>query len=150
MRREGPAATELATWSGRREPADQPSEQQPNLRRKSNVSRHADEDPKRHADRRAQDDRPDASAISARSVRHRRSDPGPRGTTGQAWGPARPAKWPQSSCELPGSFARMHLRIAVTDAPADLPERLEDAPEPFWRHVRDAVLAYREEREEED
>jgi hypothetical protein len=44
----------------------------------------------------------------------------------------------------------MHLRIAVTDAPADLPERLEDAPEPFWRHVRDAVLAYREEREEED
>jgi hypothetical protein len=52
--------------------------------------------------------------------------------------------------EEPGSFARMHLRIAVTDAPADLPERLEDAPEPFWRHVRDAVLAYREEREEED
>jgi hypothetical protein len=39
----------------------------------------------------------------------------------------------------------MHLRIAVTDAPADLPERLEDASEPFLRHVRDAVLAYREE-----
>jgi hypothetical protein len=48
------------------------------------------------------------------------------------------------------SLARMHLRIAVTDSPAGLPERLEDAPEPFWRHVRDAVLAYREEREEGD
>jgi len=29
-------------------------------------------------------------------------------------------------------------------------ERIAEAEAPFWCHVRDAVLAYREEREEED
>jgi hypothetical protein len=52
---------------GRREPADQPAEEQPNLRRKWNASRHADEDPKQQAKGRAHDDRPHPSAISGRN-----------------------------------------------------------------------------------
>ena len=75
---------DLATSSARREPADQPSEQQPGLRRQGNVGRHADDDPERHADRCTQDDGPDVSAITGCSARHRRLDPRPAGLPGQS------------------------------------------------------------------
>jgi len=41
-----------------REPADQATEEQPGLRRKRNVRRETEEDPKGHADRSARGDRP--------------------------------------------------------------------------------------------
>jgi hypothetical protein len=37
---------------------------------------------------------------------------------------------------------------AVFLAHADLAERLSDAPEPFWQHVREAILAQREAENE--
>ena len=39
------------------------------------------------------------------------------------------------------SSARFHLGQCVTRADEDLLERLAGAEAPFWRHVRDAVLA---------
>jgi hypothetical protein len=47
-------------------------------------------------------------------------------------------------------IARFHVREYVDRADEDLLERIAEAEAPFWCHVRDAVLAYREEREEED
>jgi hypothetical protein len=68
-------AAELSLGSARPagKPADQPTEQQPGLRRKVNVGRHADEDPKRHADRRAYDGKPGSLGISGSSTRHRKT-----------------------------------------------------------------------------
>jgi hypothetical protein len=43
------------------------------------------------------------------------------------------------------SSARFHLGEAVNRADDDLLERIAGAEAPFWVHVRDAVLAYREE-----
>jgi hypothetical protein len=47
-------------------------------------------------------------------------------------------------------IARFHVREYAERADEDLLGRLAEAEAPFWRHVHDAVLAYREEREEED
>ena len=63
---------DLATSSARREPADQPSEQQPCLRRQRNVGRHADDDADSHADCCTEDDGPEVSAITGCSARHRK------------------------------------------------------------------------------
>jgi hypothetical protein len=52
---------------------------------------------------------------------------------------AREGGW---SANLP----RYHVRQALGRADDDLLARLADAEAPFWGHVRDAVLAYREER----
>lgn len=46
------------------------------------------------------------------------------------------------------NLPRYHVRQAVDRADDDLLERIAGAEAPFWAHVRDAVLAYREEREE--
>jgi hypothetical protein len=43
-------------------------------------------------------------------------------------------------------LARFHVSQFVSRADDDLLARLADAEAPFWGHVRDAVLAYREER----
>jgi hypothetical protein len=43
------------------------------------------------------------------------------------------------------NFARIELSGAVILADESVAELLADAPEPFWRHVREAILAYREE-----
>jgi hypothetical protein len=45
------------------------------------------------------------------------------------------------------SLAGYHVSQAVSRADDDLLARLEEAEAPFWGHVRDAVLAYREEQE---
>jgi hypothetical protein len=44
-------------------------------------------------------------------------------------------------------LARYHVRENVSRADEDLLERIAEAEAPFWGHVRDAVLAYREEGE---
>jgi hypothetical protein len=44
------------------------------------------------------------------------------------------------------SLARFHLGDAVGRADDDLLERIAEAEAPFWRHVRDAILARQEER----
>jgi hypothetical protein len=47
----------------------------------------------------------------------------------------------------PGFVARIDLSVAVMDASRTaLVERLAEAPEPFWRHVRDALAACRGEK----
>ena len=51
-----------------REPSDQRTKQQSAFGRQGNISRHADEDPKREANRRAHDDNPNPSAISGSHV----------------------------------------------------------------------------------
>jgi hypothetical protein len=53
---------------------------------------------------------------------------------------AREGGW---SANLP----RYHVRQAVDRADDDLLERIAGAGAPFWCHVRDAILAYREEAE---
>jgi hypothetical protein len=55
---------------GGREPPDERADQQPGLRRKRNVRRHADQDPNRNADQCAQDGKPNPPAFSVRSTRH--------------------------------------------------------------------------------
>lgn len=45
------------------------------------------------------------------------------------------------------SSAHFHLGQCVMRAEDDLLERIEGAQAPFWRHVREAVLACREEVE---
>jgi hypothetical protein len=42
------------------------------------------------------------------------------------------------------SIARYHVRESVNRADEDLLERIAGAEAPFWGHVRDAVLAYRD------
>jgi hypothetical protein len=42
-------------------------------------------------------------------------------------------------------LGRSHLRQSVERADDDLMARLEEAEAPFWRHVREAVLACRKE-----
>jgi DNA-binding transcriptional regulator YbjK len=44
-------------------------------------------------------------------------------------------------------LARFHVSQYVSQADHDLLEQLEAAEAPFWRHVRDAVLARRKEVE---
>jgi len=43
------------------------------------------------------------------------------------------------------SIARFHVNQAISRADDDLLARLEGAEAPFWRHVREAVLAFRKE-----
>jgi hypothetical protein len=45
-------------------------------------------------------------------------------------------------------IARYHVREYVERADEDFLERIAEAEAPFWCHVRDAVLAYREENAE--
>ena len=40
---------------------------------------------------------------------------------------------------------RFHLRESVSRADEELAAQIADASAPFWGHVRDAVVAYREE-----
>jgi phenylalanyl-tRNA synthetase beta subunit len=61
----------------------------------------------------------------------------------------RDVAWSRENDSEP-SISRYHVRQAVERADDDLLERIAEAEAPFWGHVRDAVLAYREEREEED
>jgi hypothetical protein len=42
--------------------------------------------------------------------------------------------------------ASYHLEQAIARVDDRLAERIEDAEAPFWRHVREAALAYRGER----
>jgi hypothetical protein len=42
-------------------------------------------------------------------------------------------------------LARHVLSAAIMLADESLADRLADAPEPFWQHVREALLAHREE-----
>jgi hypothetical protein len=42
-------------------------------------------------------------------------------------------------------LARFHLRQNVTSPRDDVSEQVADSPAPFWGHVRQAVLACREE-----
>jgi hypothetical protein len=43
------------------------------------------------------------------------------------------------------SIARYHVREKVERPDDAFLERIAEAEAPFWRHIRDAVLAYREE-----
>jgi hypothetical protein len=61
----------------------------------------------------------------------------------------REVAWMRESDSEP-RIARYHVREYVNCADDALLERIADAQVPFWGHVRDAVLTYREEREEED
>jgi hypothetical protein len=52
----------------------------------------------------------------------------------------------QERLEEPSRYTRIQVESAVLMASyGALAERLADAPEPFWQHVREAILAYREE-----
>jgi hypothetical protein len=44
-------------------------------------------------------------------------------------------------------LARIELSTAVIQAHESVAEQLADSPEPFWRHVREALLAHRQAEE---
>jgi hypothetical protein len=58
----------------------------------------------------------------------------------------REVAWSRENDSEP-SIARFHVREYVNRADEDLIGRLAGAEAPFWRHVRDAVLAFQEEQE---
>jgi hypothetical protein len=58
----------------------------------------------------------------------------------------REVAWSRENDSEP-SIARYHVRQFAERADEDLLERLAGAKAPFWRHVRDAALAYREKQE---
>jgi hypothetical protein len=45
----------------------------------------------------------------------------------------------------PSRYTRIQVELPVILASSALAERLADAPEPSWRHVREAILAYQDE-----
>jgi hypothetical protein len=53
--------------------------------------------------------------------------------------------WSRQNDSSP-SIARYHVRESVNRADEDFLGRIAEAKAPFWRHVRDAVLAHREEQ----
>jgi hypothetical protein len=42
-------------------------------------------------------------------------------------------------------LSRIYLSTSVIQARESVAEMLADAPESFWQHVREAILAYRDE-----
>jgi len=77
---------------------------------------------------------------TAEALGHRRRDP-----LGDFSSVFREVAWSRENDSEP-RIARFHAREYVNRADDDLLARLADAEAPFWGHVRDAVLAYREER----
>jgi hypothetical protein len=65
-------------------------------------------------------------------------------------GALRGVVYDRSDGDHPSTFTRIQIESAVILADGALADWLAEAPEPFWRHVRDAVLAYRAERDDED
>jgi hypothetical protein len=59
----------------------------------------------------------------------------------------REVAWSRENNSEP-SIARLHVRQYAERADEALLGRIAEAEAPFWCHVRDAVLAYREEKDE--
>jgi hypothetical protein len=76
---------------------------------------------------------------TAEALGHRRRDP-----LGDFAGVFREVAWSRENDSDP-HLARFHVREYLNRADEDLLGRIAEAEAPFWRHVRDAVLAYREE-----
>jgi len=64
-------------------------------------------------------------------------------------GALRGVVYDRSDGDYPSAFTRIQIESAVILTGGALADWLAEAPEPFWRHVRDAVLAYRASWEED-
>jgi hypothetical protein len=77
----------------------------------------------------------------AEALGHRRRDP-----LGDFASIFREVAWSRENDSEP-RIARFHVREYAERADEDLLGRIAEAEAPFWGHVRDAVLAYREEQD---